>query len=128
MNKKGFTLIEILAIVVLLCIIATITTSSIANLIQNAKKEAFKDSVYAAINSYINDESYKSFNELGEIDVRLLPLDNNSLKSGTVKRNSYNEVIVTNITDGVYCANGSKNKLVVKDGDCTETSNPQNNS
>ena len=127
MNKKGFTLVEILAIIVLLAIVATITTSFITNIIRNTKKEAFKDSVYAAINSYINNESYQSFNDMGEIDVRLLPLDNNPFMGGKVKRNSNNEVVVTNVTDGVYCANGSKNKLIVKDGNCTSTSNQENN-
>ena len=116
--KKGFTLIELLAVIVLLGITAIITVTVIINVVNNAKKDAFKDSVFAAMNAYTNKESSEHFNELGEINITSLPLDNNHFTSGIVKRNDNNEVVVVNATDGSFCGNGSKKNLVVTEGNC----------
>ena len=45
-KKKGFTLVELLAVIVILVIIALIATPIILNVINDAKKEAAKDSFY----------------------------------------------------------------------------------
>ena len=45
-KKKGFTLVELLAVIVILAIIALIATPIILNVINDAKKEAAKDSFY----------------------------------------------------------------------------------
>ena len=42
MNKKGFTLIEVLAVMVILSIIALITTSVVLRVVENSRKEAYK--------------------------------------------------------------------------------------
>ena len=42
MKKKGFTLVELLAVIVILAIIALITTPLILNVIENAKKGNYK--------------------------------------------------------------------------------------
>lgn len=118
MNKRGFTLIELLAVITLLGITAIITVAVIINVVNNAKRDAFKDSVFAAINAYTNKESSEHFNDLGEINITDLPLDNNHFTSGTVKRNDNNEVIVINVTDGSFCGNGSKKTLTVTEGNC----------
>ena len=56
MKKKGFTLIELLAVIVILAIIALISVPIILNVVDTAKKGAFKDSGYgllkAAENTY----------------------------------------------------------------------------
>ena len=44
--KKGFTLIELLAVIVILAIVALIAVPTILNVINDAKKNALKDSVY----------------------------------------------------------------------------------
>ena len=46
MKKKGFTLIELLAVIVILAVIALIATPLIMNVINDAKKNSFKDSAY----------------------------------------------------------------------------------
>ena len=46
MKKKGFTLVELLAVIVILALIALIATPIILNVINDAKKEAAKDSFY----------------------------------------------------------------------------------
>ncbi len=45
MNKKGFTLVELLAVIVILAIIALIATPIIMNVVDNARLEAAKRSV-----------------------------------------------------------------------------------
>lgn len=118
MNRKGYTLIEVLAVIVLLTVIATITVTIVIKLINDAKEKAFKDSVYAAIESYRNKEGKEHFFDLGEVEVTTLPLDNNPFVSGTIKRDDNNEVIVINVTNIAFCANGSKRQLTVTEGDC----------
>ena len=46
MKKRGFTLVELLAVIVILALIALIATPIILNVINDAKKEAAKDSFY----------------------------------------------------------------------------------
>ena len=48
-KKKGFTLIELLAVIVILAVIALIATPLIMNVINDAKKNSFKDSAYGII-------------------------------------------------------------------------------
>ena len=45
MNKKGFTLIEIIAIIILLSVIALITYPVINNLIINSKEELYEKQI-----------------------------------------------------------------------------------
>ena len=49
MLKKGFTLVELLAVIVILAVIALITTPIIIDSLNTSKKEAFKDSVNSLI-------------------------------------------------------------------------------
>ena len=49
MKKKGFTLIELLAVIVILAVIALIATPLIMNVINDARKNSFKDSAYGII-------------------------------------------------------------------------------
>lgn len=47
--KKGFTLVELLAVIVIIAIIALITTPIILNAIQNAKESALKDTAHGLV-------------------------------------------------------------------------------
>ena len=58
MKKKGFTLVELLAVLVILAVIALITTPIIYGIIKNARIKAFKNKVYAvedAANTYYEE-------------------------------------------------------------------------
>lgn len=50
-NKKGFTLVELLAVIVILAIIALIATPIILNVIDNAKEGSAKNSAYGYIDA-----------------------------------------------------------------------------
>jgi prepilin-type N-terminal cleavage/methylation domain-containing protein len=67
-NKKGFTLVELMAIIVILSIIVLITTPIIMNVISDSHKKTFETSVegiYRAIHAdytqkgYTNSQSYE---------------------------------------------------------------------
>ncbi len=51
MNKKGFTLVELLAVIVILAIVALVTTPAILNVINNSRLEGAKDKAWGVINS-----------------------------------------------------------------------------
>lgn len=49
MNRKGFTLVELLAVIAIIAIIALITTPIVLNVIQTSKENAFKDTAHGLV-------------------------------------------------------------------------------
>ena len=89
MNKKGFTLVELLAVVVILAIIAIIAVPLILGVIESSKKGAFKDSVYGLLEAgdiYVASSDINE-NEVGEvISLKSLNIKNkNQFVSGFTK-------------------------------------------
>ena len=62
-KNKGFTLVELLAVIVILALIALIATPIILNVISDAKKEAAKDSAYGYIEAIENAIIRNDFEE-----------------------------------------------------------------
>ena len=54
MKKKGFTLVELLAIIVIIGIIALVATPILLKIIREAKKQAFLDTSYGIVESGYN--------------------------------------------------------------------------
>ena len=113
--KKGFTLIELLAVIIILAVIALIATPVVLNVIENSKKEAFKDSVYGAIDA-AKYYYYENPNTV-QLSVTDLKLQGKQFKSGTInlKEGMFEAV---NVTDGEYCGNTVDSKVVVVKGNC----------
>ena len=118
-KNKGFTLVELLAVIVILALIALIATPIILNVINDAKKQAAKDSAYGymdAVEKYIvsselEDESipdgiYRVEDLNKKISVKGSTPDNGIIKieSGSVK--SYDIGI-----DGYEVNNGEVKKV-----------------
>ena len=118
-KNKGFTLVELLAVIVILALIALIATPIILNVINDAKKQAAKDSAYGymdAVEKYIvsselEDESipdgiYRVEDLNKKISVKGSTPDNGTIKikSKTVK--SYDIGI-----DGYAVSNGEVKKV-----------------
>ena len=51
MKRKGFTLVELLGVIVVLAVIAIITTPVILGVIEKSKKESYRNSIYGIIES-----------------------------------------------------------------------------
>ena len=118
-KNKGFTLVELLAVIVILALIALIATPIILNVINDAKKQAAKDSAYGymdAVEKYIvsselEDKSIQdgrySVEELNKkISVKGSTPDNGNIeiKEGAVK--NYNLGI-----DGYYITKDEVKKV-----------------
>lgn len=134
-NKKGFTLVELLAVIVLLGLLAILITPKITETLKKQKKAIFTNSVEGIVNAINNDiaddssistemSQYRAY----EFDVNKLYLiveDNMSKDesieiSGNIK-NGTGRVVVTDvnkialaITDGKYCAKKGANERDIK--------------
>ena len=119
-KNKGFTLVELLAVIVILALIALIATPIILNVINDAKKQAAKDSAYGymdAVEKYIvsseledksiQDGTYsvEELNSMG-VSVKGITPDNGNIeiKEGAVK--NYNLGI-----DGYYITKDEVEKV-----------------
>jgi len=131
--KKGFTLIELLAVIVILAVIALISTPIIIGLIDDARKEAFKNSAYGIIDAGeilyakemmngTNEEVTFTYNEDGEESSPTgKKLDYNGTKpqNGQIKVNKEGQVAIA-IHNGTYCAEKGYNDGEVIISDKTE--------
>lgn len=74
MNKRGFTLVELLAVIVVLGIVISIAVPTTMNLINNSKKKAFVHDARAYINaarySVLSENGKKTFFKLDELYVK----------------------------------------------------------
>ena len=77
-NKKGFTLVELLAVIVVLAIIALIATPQILNVVEKARKGAAKSSALGYIDAVEKQIMVNQLNENPEIldGEYSLPMDN----------------------------------------------------
>ena len=118
-KNKGFTLVELLAVIVILALIALIATPIILNVINDAKKQAAKDSAYGymdAVEKYIvsselEDESIQdgrySVEELNKkISVKGSTPDNGNIEIKNSSVKSYDIGI-----DGYVVNNGKVDKV-----------------
>ena len=118
-KNKGFTLVELLAVIVILALIALIATPIILNVINDAKKQAAKDSAYGymdAVEKYIvsrelEDESIQdgrySVEELNKkISVKGSTPDNGNIEIKNSSVKSYDIGI-----DGYVVSNGKVDKV-----------------
>lgn len=120
-NKKGFTLIEILGVVVVLAVIAIIAVPFALNAVETSKKKSFETSVnnvFDSVKIYFNDE------ETDEIDIldKDLNLSNETLTGGVIYMSSDSILTLENVTNGEYCASGTKNDLIIVEAE--EGENP----
>ena len=112
MNKKGFTIVELLAVVVIIAILAGLAVPNILKMIDTSKKEKFiTDAKQAIIKAkyYYKNTKYteKTLSELG-IDLGQSPFDSESTydnEDSKVKVENISGTLTYSIylTDGIYC-------------------------
>ncbi len=123
MKNKGFTLVEVLAVIILLGLIAAIIIPNYNKSIENSKKKAFEESLnglvrtienYVANNS--NGSSYTTvYTNINSIDLQADNL--NQIESGQFIITN-GTIILRNVYNGRYCGNGSKNSFTIVKGTC----------
>lgn len=122
MKKKGFTLIELIATILLVSVVAIIAKPLITGVIENIKKEAFRREVENGINNFITIEHNKLIlgEKISKLDATDKSLSHNKFTGGTFRYKN-NKYIALNVTNGEYCANGDITELVITEGICANT-------
>ena len=124
-NKKGFTLVELLAIIVILAIIAVITVPIILNIIDNAEKGSVEDSALGykdALQKYYATKSVQNPEQelpSGYMEISELPSDftvsGENPSDGWVKlKNGIVEKYSLKYKDYVVSMNNDKNVISEK--------------
>ena len=79
MNKSGYTMVELLAVIAiigLLFTIATVSYSSLINKSNNTVYESYRDSMHMAIQTYVIDNPIKDISEEKDATITLQELIN----------------------------------------------------
>lgn len=125
--KKGFTLIELLSVVVILGIISLIITPIAFGYIEKSRKESFEIGVNNTIETsktyVLENYSENDFPISGISVMTIKGLKHNDYISGIIKKDENGVIVVENVSNGKYCANGSKNNLEITKGDCSNLDN-----
>lgn len=139
-EKKAFTLIELLAVIVILAIIALIVTVSVNKLIDNARKETYKESVRGIIRAGENYVGRYALENRKEPDYPFnfvcdgekCSFGNDKLeftgevpKSGTIVLVDHKTVEARYLSNGRYCVSGTKfNLQIAKNCSDIDTTSP----
>lgn len=120
-KKLAFTLIELLAVIVVLAILALIIVPTISGVISMSKKNVFESSVrsvFNAVDYYLSSSEEHNIPSEGlNITSNIIPLKHNRFTSGKVLIRN-NVVEVEKIGYENYCANGTFEDLKIYDLSC----------
>lgn len=123
-NKKGFTLVELIAIIIVIGLIIGILTPTAIRLIANSKKNAFREGMRSIVRSaemYMEENNLKSLPEEGLfLNDEKLGLDYDDGYEGVIKYID-GEIVLENIHNGTYCGNGSSEDFTIskyEEGEC----------
>ena len=114
MKKKGFTLIEVMAVLVVIAVISIIIVPNIGSYIKNSKYTAFKTSVDSLIKAYKYKELDEDIDNISPCD---LEVDKCDIEGYLEKKD--NDNIYVYLTNGSYCAIGYSKTYQIKEGDCS---------
>lgn len=123
MNKKGFTLFEMLAVLLVIIVFFFVSIPIVINVIENSKLKSFKISainVIDAVDYYIANNKFVQIPAEG-LDIKDLDetiIKNNNFNSGKIILNKNGKVEIINLKDRNNCAIGTKDNLKVSDYGC----------
>ncbi|MGE5456087.1 MAG: glycine-rich protein [Ignavibacteriales bacterium] len=123
-NKKGFTLMELLAVIVILAIIAAITVPIIVGIIDRTRESSYKESVrsiFEATKIYVARQEFKKFPVEGiNVTDPVLEIKNKNFTSGKIVLNNKGIFEVEKVSNGRYCAGGTLEEIIVIEGSCDQ--------
>ena len=123
-GNKGFTLVELLAVLVILAIIALITTPIILGVINDARENAAADSAWAYVdaieNAYALDQASTNPGKLeytnepitSQVGSRDIKVSGSKTDKGTFSIDSEGTVTVSGLVfDGFTCSSSGANEM-----------------
>ena len=135
LNKKGFTLVELLAVIILLAIIMGFGSYAVLGIINNNKENNYKlliDEIYNSVELYYQECRYVNRDDDcldGEVEITLGNLVNNGYLKGNHEDDGMKLVNTKNneeITDCIIKFTYGSGKFVIEDmtlgGSCPTTS------
>ena len=128
MNKKGFTLVELLAVIAILAILVIIALPNVLSMFNSAKKDMFlteAKNIYKEVSKKYISETMKG-NKVNKIsnDSNKLDMESSNLKYN-ISLDDKGNVKKFQVSDGTYCLSGSFNNLSelttdkIVEGECT---------
>ena len=114
--QKGFTLLELLGVIVIIAVVSLIIVPVVGNIIEKSKKDAFLRSIDGIKREYEYKE-VQSISGLGSVDACSLQKKCNINGTVTRKKND----IEVKLSNGSYCATGIIGNLTITEGDCAPT-------
>ena len=97
-NRKGFTLVELLAVIVILGIIITISGLAVSNIIQNSRAQTFIDSAKTFIDAaktLASDSPGRYYPlENGRVNSSIIYVRDLPIKNGSNKKSSYDKSFI----------------------------------
>lgn len=122
-KNKGFTLVELLAVFVILGVVAMIAIVSLRGIKVDYEKSSYEQSVKGVLTAAQQKYASEGYTGMpaggygiGEIEVE----NSRQYVSGTVKLIN-DKLHAVNISNGAFCANGPIDDLVVVEGECPST-------
>lgn len=122
MNKKGFTLLELILVILVLSVAFILSIPKVLKIIENSKYKTFITGVrntIDAVDLYIAENKFMNIPEQGiyieDLDKNVLK--NNDYDSGLIIRRK-EQIEVVNLKLGNYCAKGNKQNLITTDKGC----------
>ena len=119
--KKGFTLVELLAAIILIGLIIGISVPAFNKYVSKSRKDSFKETLIGlsrALEIHVasdNEIDYSEPTEILSIDLEAENL--NTIKSGSFYLED-GRIYFVNVSNGYFCGNGYKNDLSIHDGEC----------
>ncbi|MFA5603341.1 MAG: prepilin-type N-terminal cleavage/methylation domain-containing protein [Bacilli bacterium] len=120
-KNKGFTLVELLAVIVVVLIVVTIAIPFILGIVEKARMGAFRDTAYGIARSgeylSVNENERQTFYYLDykqyNADNKKLDYRGQSPKIGTVLVEAASKQVALAIHSGTYCATKAADEAIV---------------
>lgn len=107
MNKKGFTLIEIMAVVIILALIAIVAFPAIESNIRYSREKAYQVQLTQICKGALN----WGYNNVKNLN------DNNTISLGTLQKEGYVEYDIVNPKNGEYLSENVMIELKLHNND-----------
>ena len=112
-KNKGFTLVELLAVIVILALIALIVTPIILNIIKDEKRSAAKDSAYGYIDA-VEKYIVLAKTRTGNYKLELVPTEDKELTCETKEECIKDIGLIGEVNKTIKGTKPSKIKLIIK--------------